>query len=103
MARRMLRSLMIGAVVGTSLLLGAGPAMADQPPNSDNSGQDNSTQQRGNPQTPNNPYAIPFTGQGGGCVMTYNAPPAEGAPPAGSNAAGGNPGWVYTGSHGNNC
>jgi hypothetical protein len=90
--------------MGTSLLLAAAPAMADQPPNSDNSGQDNSAQQyRFNPNLPNNPYAVPYTGQGGGCVMTYNAPPAEGAPPPGSSAAGGNPGWVYTGSHGNAC
>ena len=104
MAGKMVGSLMIIAVTATSLLLAAAPAMADPPPNSDSSGQDNSSQQqRGNPNLLNNPYAIPFTGQGGGCVLTYNAPPAEGLPPAGSNAAGGNPGWIFTGTHGNNC
>jgi hypothetical protein len=85
--RRMLLVLSVTALMAAMMALNAGYAFA-QP-------------QEHNPNILTTPAATPFTGPGGGCVFTYNAPPAEGAPPPGSSAAGGAPGYVQIGVHGN--
>jgi hypothetical protein len=87
MATKTIRLLILGPVVAATVALGAGPALATGPPN----GQDN-------------PYAVSyFHGPGGACVDTYQAPPAAGEAAPGSSARGGNPGFVYKGSHGAGC
>jgi hypothetical protein len=96
MVRMLARTLTLGGIISAPLFLGLAPAAAEPPPWQ--------PQDRGlvnNPDYPINPFAVPKAGPGGACVLTFKAPPADGQDPAGSDSAGGNPGWVYTGSQGN--
>ena len=81
-----LKRLVAVGAVALGLMVGASPAAA-----------------QGNPQRPDNPYAVVTHEKGeGNCVSTYKAPPAEGASPR-TPARGGSPGYVENGSHGNAC
>ena len=85
-----LKRLVAVGAVALGLMVGASPAAA-------------SHDTLGNPQGPDNPYAVVTHKKGeGNCVSTYKAPPAEGASPR-TPARGGSPGYGENGSHGNAC